>query len=249
VTLALRQRGIAAVLLDIEGTTTPIAFVYETLFPFARTYVREFLDEHLESDPVLAAVDRLHGEWLDDLARGESLPESPDGALGDEPESIATYVAWLMDRDRKSPGLKALQGLIWETGYRSGRLRGEVYADVPRALERWRREGIEVAIYSSGSVLAQRLLFGTTPAGDLTPLMTAFFDTAVGAKTAADSYRRIAGELRRPAAQILFVSDVAAELDAALAAGCQTALCVRPGNPAQPVRGSVPVVRSLDDLR
>ena len=120
------------------------------------------------------------------------------------------YVHWLMDRDRKSPGLKALQGLIWQDGYESGELRGQVYPDVPPAFERWRARGIDVYIYSSGSVLAQQLLFGSTEAGDLTTFLNGYFDTAVGPKTSPDSYGVIAARMHVPPPEMLFVSDVAA---------------------------------------
>jgi enolase-phosphatase E1 len=153
-----------------------------------------------------------------------------------------------MDLDRKSPSLKSLQGLIWARGYRSGELTSEIFPDVGPALERWRAAGLRVAIYSSGSVLAQRLLFGHTPAGDLTPLFSGFFDTAVGPKTSADSYRAIALALECAPARLLFVSDVVAELDAAHAAGCRTALAVRPGNPPQPPAPAADSIRSFNEI-
>jgi enolase-phosphatase E1 len=157
------------------------------------------------------------------------------------------YVGWLMDRDRKSPALKLLQGLIWEQGYRAGRLQGDVFDDVAPALERWRAARIGVAIYSSGSALAQRMLFATTAHGDLTQLIAGFFDTTVGGKTSVESYRRIADELGWPPDRLLFVSDVTTELDAARAAGCQTLLCVRPTNLPQPPHQH-PTVGSFDDF-
>jgi enolase-phosphatase E1 len=248
VTLDLRERGIRTVLLDIEGTTTPIAFVHDTLFPFARTHVRQFLADRIDSDAVRQAVLQLHSEWTTDAAQGNGPPRWPGDALERDPAPVARYVAWLMDRDRKSPGLKSLQGQIWEGGYRSGALKGQVFGDVPVAFERWRRDGIGVAIYSSGSVLAQRLLFGTTPFGDLTRFIGAFFDTAVGAKISRDSYRAIAEALRQAPERILFVSDVAQELEAARSAGCHAALCIRPGNPAQSVAADAPIVHTFDDI-
>ena len=162
--------------------------------------------------------------------------------------SAAAYLFWLMDRDRKSPTLKRIQGEIWETGFRSGALRGEVFPDVAPAFERWRGSAVDIAIYSSGSVLAQRLIFGASTAGDLTPFISGFFDTAVGPKRSPESYRRIAGATRRSPAQILFVSDVAEELDAASAVGCQILLAVRPGN--QPVEGpeSLDEISSFDEI-
>src|SRR5262249_25165140 len=147
--------------------------------------------------------------------------------------ALQAYAAALMDRDSKSPGLKVLQGLIWERGYREGVLRGDVFGDVPRALQRWSEHGLALAVYSSGSELAQRLLFRSTQFGDLTLHFTHFFDTRVGAKRQPESYRNIARAMARPAAQLLFISDVVAELDAARASGWATILCVRPGNAVQ----------------
>jgi len=250
VIVGLRERRIEAVVLDIEGTTTPIAFVYDVLFPFARAHLRQYLTDGQDASLLERLVAQLRIEWLEDDARGDNPPRWPSdrsaptaGSLAD----AASYVEWLMDRDRKSPGLKMLQGLIWERGYRSGELKGEVFADVPGALDRWRGAGLDLAIYSSGSELAQRLLFGSTPQGDLTRYFSRFFDTGVGAKTSVESYGRIATELGRPAARIVFVSDVTVELDAARAAGFETLLCVRPGNRPQPPHRFT-VVESFDQV-
>jgi enolase-phosphatase E1 len=253
VTVSLRDRGIRAVVLDIEGTTTPIAFVYEVLFPFARRHLRAFLRGHGESEAVRAALLRLREEWAADVARGDAPPawserEEPnhDRAESGAPAAVP-YLEWLMDRDRKSPGLKAIQGMIWEGGYREGRLRGDVFPDVPPALARLRAASLDLAIYSSGSELSQRLIFGHTSYGDLTASFSRFFDTSVGAKMSASSYRRIAGELKRSPAEILFVSDVVAELSAAREAGLQAVLCIRPGNREQPEHAFA-IVKSLDDI-
>ena len=151
-----------------------------------------------------------------------------------------------MDRDRKSTALKSLQGKIWEEGYGSGELRGEVYPDVPTTLQRWRGQGLEIAIFSSGSVQAQRSLFRSTPVGDLTQYIGAYFDTTTGPKTASESYTRIAAKLERPASGVVFVSDVVAELDAARTSGMETALCVR--NPAAPSAGGHRVIHTLNQL-
>jgi enolase-phosphatase E1 len=160
--------------------------------------------------------------------------------------SAAAYAEWLMDRDRKSTALKSLQGRIWKGGYRSGALKSHVYPDVRPALERWRAQRRSVAIFSSGSVLAQRLLFEHTVEGDLTPLIHSYFDTTTGPKGAANSYRRIAEALRVAPAAVWFVSDVAAELDAARAAGMMTALCVRDG--AAPPASDHPVLRTFEEI-
>ena len=250
-TFRLRERGVGAVVLDIEGTTTPLAFVVDVLFPFARAHLREYLRECRHADAVREALARLRDEWTADVSRGDGPPEWPAGGAGgegdDASQSAADYLDWLMDRDRKSPGLKALQGLIWQRGYEGGALQGQVFPDVPPALSRWRDAAVDVAIYSSGSELAQRLIFGSTAHGDLTPYFLRFFDTAVGGKTSTDSYRRITGELGRPAAAILFVSDVTTELDAASGAGCQVLLCVRPGNRPQAANDFV-AIHSFDEI-
>jgi enolase-phosphatase E1 len=223
-----------AILLDIEGTTTPIAFVYDVLFPYARAHFRDFLRDHPEAD----AIAILKREWV---------AEPPDNHPP-LPGDLATYIEWLMDRDRKSPGLKALQGLVWQRGYRDATLKGEVYADVPPALERWRRGGIKTAIYSSGSVLAQRLLFSTTAFGDLTPLLSGFFDTSSGIKTSSESYERIAAGLECSTRQMLFVSDLIAELDAARAAGCEALLCVRPATVPIDIPPIERIVHTFDEI-
>lgn len=227
-TFRLKERGARAILLDIEGTTTPAAFVYEVLFPYARAHLREYLQDHAGGDALHDALRRLREEWREDGVAREHPPEWRE----DAPVSAAAYLEWLMDRDRKSPALKLLQGRIWERGYRSGALAGRVFSDVRPAFERWHASRVAIAIYSSGSVLAQQLLFGATQEGDLTPFISGFFDTAVGAKSSPDSYRRIAGEWRHETRAMLFVSDVPAELDAAKSAGCQVLLAIRPGNPA-----------------
>lgn len=225
------------ILLDIEGTTTPIAFVTGTLFPYARAHLPRYLQEHGGTPDCRRAISRLREEYERDRERGEGVPAWAPLA----------YLEWLMDRDRKSPALKDLQGRVWEEGYRGGTLVGQVFDDVPRALAQWRDAGVPVGIFSSGSVRAQQWLFRRSTAGDLTPFLSWHFDTAVGGKQDAGSYMRIAEDVNVAPAQILFVSDVAAELDAARAAGLRTAMMVRPGNAPQPDTGHT-VVRSLLDL-
>ncbi len=218
-------------LLDIEGTTTPVDFVYKTLFPFARNHVETFLREHPAAPEVSAILENLYGENAGDLRNGSAAPKI---SFADDLPSVVAYVHWLIDIDRKSTPLKSLQGMIWQAGYQSGELQSELFADVPAAFARWQEQGIAIAIFSSGSILAQKLLFAHTAAGDLTSYIEDYFDTNVGAKKEAESYRRIAAELQRSAAEILFISDVTAELDAAEAAGMQTCLSLRPGNAEQP---------------
>jgi enolase-phosphatase E1 len=248
VSVQLRALRVNAVVLDIEGTTTPIAFVHDVLFPYARAHLHEYLRRRFDSPECEAVARMLHDEWTADVAAGNSPPQWESDEGGEILESLDAYARWLMDRDRKSPGLKALQGLVWERGYRDGELHGEVYPDVSPALDRWRTGGLAVAIYSSGSVLAQRLLFGTTAYGDLTDRLSAFFDTATGAKTEPTSYSLIAASLEYATVQMLFVSDSAAELDAALAVGCQVAMCVRPGHVLGPAPDRAWVVHTFDEI-
>jgi enolase-phosphatase E1 len=209
------MRGI---LLDIEGTTSPIAFVYEVLFPYARRHAAEYARH--------ADLADLRREYDDDVRAGNHPPDWSTGP--------SAYVLWLMDQDRKSTALKRIQGEIWQEGFQSGELHGEVFDDVPPALERWHTKKIDIRIFSSGSVLAQRLLFSTTHYGDLTKYLAGYFDTSTGPKTHPASYDKIARAFGIPAPDILFLSDVARELDAARDAGMQTFLCVRQGNHPQP---------------
>jgi enolase-phosphatase E1 len=220
-------------LLDIEGTVAPIDFVYRTLFPFARQRIADFLAEAQDSD-VSAAMESLSAERRRET---EAVPADD-----------ASYLLWLMDRDRKSGPLKTIQGRIWQRGYESGELASELFPDVPDALQRWKLAGKQIAIFSSGSVLAQRLLFRYTRFGDLTDLIDAYFDTSTGPKREPGSYRAIASQLKCKPAEIRFFSDVIEELDAARDAGLETVVTIRPGNreiPAERVAGHS-AARSFD---
>lgn len=235
---------VSTILLDIEGTTTPIDFVYKTLFPYAHAHVGDFLVRHSDDEEVRAAVAALVAEQSRDEGRPHASSRPDEAQL----EAVAAYARRLMDEDRKLTALKTLQGKIWEEGYMSGELKGEVFPDVAPNLWRWRERGLTACIYSSGSVLAQRLLFANTGEGDLTEFIRDFFDTGVGHKAEPSSYSKIAELLPRPPAEILFISDVVAELDAAAAAGFQTLLCVRPGNRPQPDPNAHATVRTFDEV-
>ena len=212
-------QDVRAILLDIEGTTTPIAFVHDVLFGYAREHVREFLAENPDAEEIAL----LREEHALDVKEGRNPPPL-----------VAKYVEWLIKLDRKSTGLKSLQGKIWRKGYEEGTLKSQVFADVAPAFARWRERGLTIAIFSSGSVLAQQLLFAHTDAGDLTPFIESYFDTKVGKKGEAESYRRIAETTGLEPERILFISDVGVELDAASEAGMKTVLSIRPGNSEQP---------------
>lgn len=207
----------AAVVTDIEGTTTRISFVHDVLFPYARARLPAFLDAN-GGDPDVGAV----VEEVRRLAPGVA--------------PLATLLDW-MDNDAKLTPLKALQGLIWSEGYAAGALRGELYADVAPCLRAWHAAGVRLYVYSSGSEQAQRLLFGHTQDGDLTSLFSGFFDTRVGAKREAGSYRRIAAQAGSAPQDLLFLSDVGAELDAAAAAGWRTCQLLRLQDKTVPAPG------------
>ncbi len=160
------------ILLDVEGTTTPVDFVYRVLFPYARARVRDFVERHGRREDVRADIALLRAEYDSDAEKGAAAPPAwRDDSDEAEVETVTAYVHWLMERDRKSTALKSLQGKIWEEGYEAGALLGQVYADVPPAFARWNAQRRDVCIYSSGSRLAQRLLFRHTTAGDLSGLI------------------------------------------------------------------------------
>lgn len=228
------SQSVRAILLDIEGTTTPVDFVYEVLFPFARRHVRKSIQRHHDSQEIAAIISALGAEHHADLKNspdqmkgGRLIPPRNENSTESLLESVTQYVFWLMDQDRKSTALKALQGQIWKDGYLSGQLRSQIYPDVVPAFIRWRRQERAIHIFSSGSILAQKLLFAHTAEGDLTGYISDYFDTTTGAKTDATSYGSISNKIGRPSAEVLFVSDVNAELDAAREAGMETAICVR----------------------
>ena len=212
---------IRAIVTDIEGTTSSIDFVKDVLFPYAREKLPAFVVTHEDKPEVQ--------HWLHEAAREAGLVSAS------REEIIDLLIRWI-DEDRKATPLKALQGMIWEDGYASGEFKGHIYPEVAENLHKWKKQGIHLYVYSSGSVAAQKLLFGHSDAGDLTPLFSGYFDTEVGGKREIDSYRRIAQAIKVPPDQILFLSDIQAELDAASMAGFQTIQLVRP--PGEPVAGT-----------
>ena len=201
----------ATILTDIEGTTSSISFVRDVLFPYARRALPGFVREH-GRDPEVR-------RWLDQVA-------VENGGVCSDDMIVETLQGWI-DEDRKHTALKALQGLVWEAGYRNADFTAPLYPDASAQLRAWREAGHPMAVYSSGSVPAQKLLFAHTDAGDMTEVFDAWFDTAVGHKRDAESYRRIVSTLGRPADEIVFLSDVVEELDAAREAGMRTVLIDR----------------------
>lgn len=203
-----------AVLLDIEGTVTDIRFVTETLFPYARARMGAFLDAHRSKPAVADALLRMRKEM-----------DAPAATTAD---IAAELVRWI-DEDRKQEPLKSLQGLIWKEGYEDGSLKAHLYPDVRPAFERWKQAGLTLAIFSSGSIAAQKLLFAHSVEGDLTGFLSAHFDLTTGSKKDAASYSAIAGALNLPPAEIRFYSDAPAEITAAHAAGMDAVLVERSG--------------------
>lgn len=215
-------------LLDIEGTTTSISFVYDVLFPYARERCETYLRAHWDEPDLQSYVAQIRRDADGDADAGLAVARVPASPTV---EDVVRSVHSQMDLDRKNGGLKALQGALWVSGYESGQIRGHVYEDVPVALKRWKAAGIPVFIYSSGSVSAQKLLFGHSEAGDLLPWIAGHFDTEIGGKREASSYTRIAEHLNTPAGQITFATDNVLEADAARQAGMNVLVLDRPGNP------------------
>jgi enolase-phosphatase E1 len=217
------------------------------LFPYAREHLSDFLLKHHDIPHVRADIESLRKERAFDHEQGLKPPEWRDDSADGLMRSVVAYVHWLMDRDRKSTGLKSLQGKIWEKGYRTGELISEVYPDVPRAFSNWHSQKLDICIFSSGSVLAQKLHFAHTTAGDLTHFIKEYFDTTTGKKTETGSYDRIAVVLGLSPQEILFASDTLAELDAANLAGMRTILCVRPGREG-PLISRHRTIETFDEL-
>ncbi|WP_432742882.1 acireductone synthase [Methylobacter sp. G7] len=206
---------IKAIVTDIEGTTSSILFVKDVLFPYARTNLPGFIRSHENESQVKTLL--------------EDVCKEVDSKLSIE-QIIAQLIQWL-DEDKKVTPLKSLQGLIWEAGYRQGDFKGHLYADAAEKLKEWKANGLDLYVYSSGSVYAQKLLFAHTEYGDLTPLFSGYFDTHIGGKKEQQSYRNIAAQLAIPANQLLFLSDIKEELDAAKAAGFETIWLTRDNAP------------------
>lgn len=205
---------IKAILTDIEGTTSAVSFVFDVLFPYAARHLPGFVSEHA-AEPAVA-------EQVEAVRRESGEPEASVERV------VAILLEWIAE-DRKATPLKALQGMVWEQGYRAGQLKGHVYPDAVEALRRWHAEGYRLYVYSSGSIQAQKLIFGCSEAGDLSPLFSGYFDTTSGPKREAGSYRRIVEAIGLPAEEVLFLSDVVQELGAAREAGLPTIGLAREG--------------------
>ncbi len=218
--------GIDIILLDIEGTVSDVRFVYDVMFPFAKQSMKSFLELHSGSPDVRSAIEQVARDanldathWLSDTNQNNI-----------DVDRLNAHLQELMSTDSKATGLKALQGLVWKSGFESGQLRAELFSDVLPALRTWTASGKRLFIYSSGSVLAQQLFFRHTTEGDLSSLLSGYFDTNVGKKQEPASYQRIAEAIGAEPRTILFVSDVAEELIAASTVGMEVVASVRPSN-------------------
>lgn len=206
---------IKAIITDIEGTTSSLSFVKDGLFPYARTHIGDFLRANFNNEIVKKLLIDINAEVGNELNLEQAIEQ---------------LIQWI-DDDKKITSLKSLQGLIWEEGYQRGELVGHLYEDTIRNLQNWKAQGFDLYIYSSGSVYAQKLLFGHTEAGDLTPLFSGYFDTHIGGKQDSSSYENIVAHIGFPAEQLVFLSDIEAELNAAQAAGLQTIWLTRDATP------------------
>lgn len=215
---------IKAIVTDIEGTTSSLSFVKEVLFPYARAHLAEFVRQHQHESAVKVLLDDVRALTAEQM---------------DLEQIISQLIAWI-DADQKITPLKSLQGLIWDAGYRQGDFKGHIYADAVRGLQNWYQQGLALYVYSSGSVQAQKLLFGFSEAGDLTPMFSGYFDTHTGGKRETVAYQRIAEQIGLTAESILFLSDIVEELDAAHQAGFSTCWLVRDQPlPAHPIHPAV----------
>ena len=221
--------GIQAIVTDIEGTTSSISFVHDVLFPYARKHIPDYVRQHAN------ALQNILSDIATECGKESMTPD----------EAIQILLVW-MDEDRKITPLKALQGLIWAAGYDEGAFKGHVFAEVPGKLKQWAESGVSLYIYSSGSIVAQKQIFGFSQAGDLTPYFKGYFDTTTGGKKDAASYTKIAEAIGFPCSQILFLSDHPEELQAARTAGYRILGLNRPGNTFD--LGDLPTVQSFDDI-
>ncbi len=221
---------VKAILTDIEGTTSSIDFVHQVLFPYAARELPDFVRANQGDDEIETIL--------------QDVRHAADEHDADTERTIEILLGWIR-QDRKITALKSLQGHIWKHGYESGGFTGHMYADAVKNLRRWQKNGVDLYVYSSGSVGAQKLLFGHSDAGDLRPLFKGYFDTQIGSKMESASYSNIASSMGQPAGDVLFLSDVAQELDAAAQSGMQTMQLVRDD---KVVRGSHRIAENFDDV-
>jgi enolase-phosphatase E1 len=237
---------VQCVLLDIEGTVSDVRFVYDVMFPYAKGNMHSYLLAHWDSESTQAVIRQV----------ATDASTNADDWLGTDWKSnttaleiVSSHLQNLMASDSKATGLKMLQGFVWRSGFESGAIRAELFVDVLPALENWKASGLDLRIYSSGSVLAQKLFFAHTTQGDVGRLLTSYYDTTTGKKQEAESYRRIAIDIGVPANKVVFLSDVAEELIASNEAGMRSVGVVRPSNKPLPSTYFGPRVTTLSDLQ
>lgn len=211
----MQIKDVKYILTDIEGTTTSIKFVYETLFPYFREHISELKE--------LTYLEEVQKVFKKTVELAESLE---DKKLRSTDDVIEILLKW-SNEDRKITPLKTVQGILWEKGYKSGEIKGHVYQDVAPELKKWKKNGLKIGVFSSGSIAAQKLIFGYSEAGDLTPYFSNYFDTTTGGKRERETYQKISVELDLDPSEILFLSDIVEELEAADNAGFQTIQLVR----------------------
>lgn len=238
----MNYEGISHVLLDIEGTTCPVSFVTGTLFPYAARHLGSFVKTHRSEAGLAELLASAEETWKQD-----SNPEAQQ-LLAQPGAEVVAYLQLLIQQDRKLPELKDLQGLLWAEGYASGDLRGPLFRDVAPALRRWHQQGTVLAVYSSGSIAAQQLLYGHSTEGDLRSLFSHWFDTRTGAKQEVGSYRAISEAMEVVSSKILFISDSLLECEAAHAAQMQVLFSDREGNPGRD-NGSFERISTYEDLQ
>ena len=251
---------IRCILLDIEGTTCPVSFVASVLFPYARERLASYLETNQGDPEVQALLAATQAAFAADpnpevqaLRQGAPIPGQPPVSqgklqLGQTDSPLVAYLQWLIDHDIKFPALKELQGRIWASGYASGDLVAPLFDDVAATLQRWQRDGYQLAVYSSGSVAAQQLLYRHSQDGNLEGLFSHWFDTRIGAKQAQASYSAIAAALQLEPAEILFVSDAIGEIEAAHGIGMAVIFSVRQGNPGREP-GPFNAIQSLAEIQ
>ncbi|QNI98500.1 acireductone synthase [Synechococcus sp. RS9902] len=235
-------------LLDIEGTTCPVSFVSDVLFPFAKQELSHYIKQHWHKNPHNKSIQAAKKEWLDDQSH-ESIQIKQQATKGEteEIDALIQYLKHLIGIDKKSTALKDLQGKIWEYGYNNGDLKSQLFPETAECLREWREQGITLSVYSSGSIQAQKLLYRHSPAGDLEKLFSHWFDTHTGPKKSTKSYTTIAKQLQSSPNKIWFVSDNGAECDSARSAGMHTLFSLREGNPDRDPRDHT-VVQSLREV-
>ena len=235
-------------LLDIEGTTCPVTFVADILFPYAQTHLSSFLAEHGDEVIIQDIARAAWREWEQDRDNtAQAILQEAKASNLQERQALENYWQLLIQTDRKATSLKDLQGHLWAEGFQKGDIKADLYPETITSLKRWKKEGLKLAVYSSGSIKAQQLLYAHTISGDLRELFSGWFDTHTGSKKETTSYVTIANQLKIPAASITFISDNGVECDAAQEAGMQVLFSLRPGNPDQNPRGHR-VIHSLEQV-